>query len=61
MAVMALREQKARSSARSIKELGLEPPKSVSGIFRAQCGSVDLLFDYLKTPSRLDLIEIDFK
>jgi hypothetical protein len=45
----------------SIKELGLQGPKSASGIFQAQCGAVDLVFGYLKTPERLSLIEIDFK
>jgi hypothetical protein len=49
------------ASLGAIKELGLEPPKSDSGIFHAHCGSVDLLFGYLKNPGRLNLIEIDFK
>jgi hypothetical protein len=45
----------------SIKELGLQQPKSASGIFQAQYGALDLVFGYLKTPERLSLIEIDFK
>jgi hypothetical protein len=49
------------ASLAAMKELGLEPPKSASGILRGRYGSVDLLFGYLKNPARLNLIEIDFK
>jgi hypothetical protein len=44
-----------------IKGLGLEAPKSASGIFHAQYGSFALVFGYLKSPERLSLVEIDFK
>lgn len=44
-----------------IRELELEPPKSGSGIFRAQFGELELVFGYFKTPERLSLAEIDFK
>lgn len=49
------------ASLGSIKELGLQRPKSASGIFQAQFGPFELVFGYLKTPTRLSLIEIDFK
>jgi hypothetical protein len=49
------------ASLGSIKELGLESPKSASGIYHAQYGTVELVFGYLKSPDRLSLIEIDFK
>jgi hypothetical protein len=49
------------ASLGAIKALGLQAPKSASGIFHAQYGSVELVFGYLKTPERLSLIEIDFK
>jgi hypothetical protein len=49
------------ASLSSIKELGLQPPNSASGIFRAQYGALELVFGYLKSPERLSLIEIDFK
>jgi hypothetical protein len=44
-----------------IRGLALEPPKSSSGIFRAQFGGLELVFGYFKTPERLSLAEIDFK
>jgi len=49
------------ASLGSIKELGLQPPNSASGIFNAQYGTLELVFGYLKSPERLSLIEIDFK
>jgi hypothetical protein len=49
------------ASLTSFKDVGLESPKSASGIFHAQYGAVELVFGYLKTPQRLSLIEIDFK
>jgi hypothetical protein len=49
------------ASLGSIKELGLQSPKSDSGIYHAQYGAVELVFGYLKSPDRLSLIEIDFK
>jgi hypothetical protein len=49
------------ASLGSIKELGLQSPKSDSGIYHAQYGTLDLVFGYLKSPDRLSLIEIDFK
>jgi len=45
----------------SIKELGLQTPKSASGIYHAQYGAIELVFGYLKSPGRLSLVEIDFK
>jgi len=57
----AVRPNTDAASLGSMKELGLQQPKSASGIFQAQCGAVDLVFGYLKTPERLSLIEIDFK
>jgi hypothetical protein len=57
----AVRPNTDAASLGSIKELGLQRPKSDSGIFQAQCGALDLVFGYLKTPERLSLIEIDFK
>jgi hypothetical protein len=44
-----------------IKELGFEPPRSASGIFRAQFGGLELVFGYFKSPERLSLAEIDFR
>lgn len=49
------------ASLASFKEVGLESPRSASGIFLARFGAVELVFGYLKTPQRLSLIEIDFK
>jgi hypothetical protein len=49
------------ASLGSIKDLGLQPPNSASGIFHAQYGTLDLVFGYLKSSERLSLIEIDFK
>jgi hypothetical protein len=49
------------ASLGSIKELGLQPPNSASGIFNAQYGTLELVFGYLKSPERLSLIEVDFK
>jgi|KBSMisStaDraftv2_1062788.scaffolds.fasta_scaffold116568_1 hypothetical protein len=57
----AVRPNTDAASLGSIKELGLQGPKSASGIFQAHCGTLDLVFGYLKTPERLSLIEIDFK
>jgi len=48
------------ASLASFKQVGLESPKSASGIFHARYGAVELVFGYLKTPERLSLIEIDF-
>jgi hypothetical protein len=48
-------------SLSQIRELGLETPTSASGIFSAQFGGLKLVFGYLKTPERLNLVEIDFK
>jgi hypothetical protein len=56
----AVRPNTDAASLGSIKELELRGPKSASGIFQAQCGAVELVFGYLKTPDRLSLIEIDF-
>ncbi len=44
-----------------IRELGLEPAKSASGIFRAQFEGFELVFAYFERPDRLSLAEIDFK
>jgi hypothetical protein len=44
-----------------IRGLRLGPPRSTSGIFRAQFGGLDLVFGYFKTPERLSLAEIDFQ
>jgi hypothetical protein len=44
-----------------IRELALEPPKSASGVFRAQFGGLELVFGYFNSPERLSLAEIDFK
>jgi hypothetical protein len=49
------------ASLGSVKELGLQPPNSASGIFHAQYGACELVFGYLKSSERLSLIEIDFK
>jgi len=57
----AVRPNTDAASLGSIKELGLQAPKSASGIFHAQYGAVELVFGYLKTRERLSLIEIDFK
>lgn len=57
----AVRPNTDAGSLGSIKELGLQAPKSASGIFHAQYGALEFVFGYLKTPDRLSLIEIDFK
>jgi hypothetical protein len=45
----------------AIKQLELADPGADVGILKGHCNGLGLYFAYLKTPQRLDLIEIDLK
>ena len=49
------------SALASIKNLGLSNPGNDAGTFRGRCNNLDLYFAYLKTSSRLSVIQINLK